>query len=269
MMKRMHRKKLSLAVAQALGAGIIVGLTAPSAYAQVPSAQPPGTQQAPIERIEKFNVTGSRIPAPNLESTSPITQITAQDIKFESPVSTENLLNNMPQVFADQGNMLSNGATGTATVNLRGLGAARTLVLVNGRPLPPGTPTQGGYAADLNQIPLQLIQRVEILTGGASAVYGSDAIAGVVNFIMNDHFEGVQFDINHSFYNHQQHSSIKDVVAAREATNPAQFHVPGDVSSDGEAEDYSVILGGNFANGKGTAFSARARTRTLPAGSGL
>ena len=253
MMKRMHRKKLSLAVAQALGAGIIVGLTAPSAYAQVPSAQPPGTQQAPIERIEKFNVTGSRIPAPNLESTSPITQITAQDIKFESPVSTENLLNNMPQVFADQGNMLSNGATGTATVNLRGLGAARTLVLVNGRPLPPGTPTQGGYAADLNQIPLQLIQRVEILTGGASAVYGSDAIAGVVNFIMNDHFEGVQFDINHSFYNHQQHSSIKDVVAAREATNPAQFHVPGDVSSDGEAEDYSVILGGNFANGKSNA----------------
>ncbi|TMH50531.1 MAG: hypothetical protein E6H60_08510, partial [Betaproteobacteria bacterium] len=99
-MKRMHRKKLSLAVAQALGAGIIVGLTAPSAYAQVPSAQPPGTQQAPIERIEKFNVTGSRIPAPNLESTSPITQITAQDIKFEAPVSTENLLNNMPQVFA-------------------------------------------------------------------------------------------------------------------------------------------------------------------------
>ena len=252
-MKRMHRKKLSLAVAQALGAGIIVGLTAPSAYAQVPSAQPPGTQQAPVERIEKFNVTGSRIPAPNLESTSPITQITAQDIKFEAPVSTENLLNNMPQVFADQGNMLSNGATGTATVNLRGLGAARTLVLVNGRPLPPGTPTQGGYAADLNQIPLQLIQRVEILTGGASAVYGSDAIAGVVNFIMNDHFEGVQFEINHSFYNHDQRNSVKDIVAKRQATNPAQFHVPGDVSSDGEADDYSVIMGGNFANGKGNA----------------
>src|SRR2546425_2116852 len=227
MMKRMHRKKLSLAVAQALSAGILVGLSAPSVFAQV---APP-----PAERIEKLTVTGSRLPvSPNLESTSPISIITPADIAFEHPVSIENLLNNMPQVFADQGNMLSNGATGTATVNLRGLGAARTLVLVNGRPLPPGTPTQGGYAADLNQIPLQLIQRVEILTGGASAVYGSDAIAGVVNFIMNDHFEGVQFEINHSFYNHQQHNSVKDIVAAREATNPAQFKVPGDVSSDGE-----------------------------------
>ena len=253
MMKRMHRKKLSLAVAQALGAGIIVGLTAPSAYAQVPAAQAPGTQQAPIERIEKFNVTGSRIPAPNLESTSPITQITAQDIKFEHPVSTENLLNNMPQVLADQGNMLSNGATGAANIDLRGLGSNRTLVLVNGRRLPPGTPQLGGYPADINQIPTQLIQRVEILTGGASAVYGSDAIAGVVNFIMNDRFEGVQFDIGHSFYNHEQHNSVKDLVAAREATNPAQFHVPGNVDSDGEVEDYSAIIGGNFANGKGNA----------------
>jgi iron complex outermembrane receptor protein len=253
MMKRMHRKKLSLAVAQALGAGIIVGLTAPSAYAQVPAAQPPGTQQAPVERIEKFNVTGSRIPAPNLESTSPITQITAQDIKFEGPVSVENLLNNMPQVIADQGNFVGNGSTGTATVNLRGLGSARTLVLVNGRPLPPGTPAPGGYGADLNEIPSALIQRVEILTGGASAVYGSDAIAGVVNFIMNDRFEGVQFDVSHSFYNHHQHSPIKDLVAAKQAVAPTQFKVPGDVDSDGEVEDYSLILGGNFANNKGNA----------------
>jgi iron complex outermembrane receptor protein len=244
MMKRMHRKKLSLAVAQALGAGIIVGLTAPSAYAQQP---------APVERIEKFNVTGSRIPQANLESTSPITQITAQDIRFEGPVSVENLLNNMPQVIADQGNFVGNGSTGTATVNLRGLGSARTLVLVNGRPLPPGTPAPGGYAADLNEIPSQLIQRVEILTGGASAVYGSDAISGVVNFIMNDRFEGVQVDVSHSFYNHHQHNSVKSAVADSAAANPSQFQVPGDVDSDGEVEDYSLLLGGNFANNKGNA----------------
>ena len=128
MMKKMHRKKLSLAVAQALSAGIFVGLAAPSAYAQ----------PAPVEKIEKFNVTGSRIPQANLESTSPITQITAQDIKFEQPVSVENLLNSMPQFVADQGNNVGNGSTGTATANLRGLGASRTLVLINGRPLPPG-----------------------------------------------------------------------------------------------------------------------------------
>jgi iron complex outermembrane receptor protein len=252
-MKRMHRKKLSLAVAQVLSAGIIVGLAAPAAYAQVPAAQPPGQQPAPVEKIEKFNVTGSRIPAPNLESTSPITQITAQDIKFVQPISVENLLNIMPQVVADQGNMVSNGSTGTANVNLRGLGSARTLVLVNGRPLPPGTPANGGYGADLNEIPLPLIQRVEILTGGASAVYGSDAIAGVVNFIMNDRFEGVQIDVGHSFNNHRQSSPIKDLVAAKEATSPTQFHVPGNVDSDGEQESYSLTLGGNFANNKGNA----------------
>ena len=244
-MKRMHRKKLSLAVAQVLGAGIFVGLAAPSAYAQQP---PPSA-----EKIEKVTVTGTRIPSANLESTSPITTITATDIKLSAPISVESLLNIMPQVIADQGNMVSNGSTGTANVNLRGLGTSRTLVLVNGRPLPPGTPANGGYGADLNEIPLPLIQRVEILTGGASAVYGSDAIAGVVNFIMNDRFEGVQFDVTHSGFNHRQHSPIKDLVAAKEAVSPGQFHVPGNVDSDGEADAYSLTLGGNFAGGKGNA----------------
>ncbi|HEV3238883.1 MAG TPA: TonB-dependent receptor [Casimicrobiaceae bacterium] len=240
-MKRMHRKKLSLAVGQVLSAGVIVGLAVPLAY---------GQQPAP-EKIEKLEITGSRIPSPNLESTSPVTVINARDIAFEHPVSVENLLNNLPQVFADMGNMLSNGATGTAVVDLRGLGSNRTLVLVNGRRLPAGSPLE--YAADLNQIALPLIQRVEILTGGASAVYGSDAIAGVVNFIMNDHFQGVQLDAGYSFYNHSQHNSLASVVAARAATNPAQFKVPGDVDSDGEVSNYDVTIGGDFANGKGNA----------------
>ncbi|TMG79973.1 MAG: TonB-dependent receptor, partial [Betaproteobacteria bacterium] len=160
MMKRMHRKKLSLAVAQALSAGIFVGLAAPSAYAQ------PATP--PAERMEKVTVTGTRIPSPNLESTSPISIITPQDIKFEHPVSIENLINGMPQVAANQGNMLSNAASGTAAVDLRGLGAARTLVLINGRRLPAGSPDF--FPTDINGIPLPLIQRVDIYTGGASAV---------------------------------------------------------------------------------------------------
>ncbi|HUH95043.1 MAG TPA: TonB-dependent receptor plug domain-containing protein, partial [Casimicrobiaceae bacterium] len=237
-MNRMHRKKLSLAVAQTLGAGILVGLAAPAALGQ--------------QYQEKITVTGTRIPSPNLESTSPISIITPIDIKLTAPLSTENLLNIMPQVTPDLGNAVANGSTGTATVNLRGLGAARTLVLVNGRPLPPGTPANGGYAADLNEIPVQLIQRVEILTGGASAVYGSDAIAGVVNFIMNDRFEGVQFDYTHSFYQHDQHSdTIAALVAESAATNPSQFHVPGNIGSDGELNQYALTLGGNFADGKG------------------
>ncbi|MEL1234223.1 MAG: TonB-dependent receptor plug domain-containing protein, partial [Candidatus Neomarinimicrobiota bacterium] len=77
----------------------------------------------------------------------------------------------------------SNGATGAATVNLRNLGCGRTLVLLNGRRMPPGT-TAGGNCADLNTIPTLLLDRVEVLTGGASSIYGSDAVAGVVNFIL-------------------------------------------------------------------------------------
>src|SRR5256885_8495389 len=88
--------------------------------------------------------------------------------------------------------MSSNGATGTANVNLRNLGPTRNLVLLNGRRLPPGSPRSGSdsYAADLNQIPAPLIQRVELLTGGASAVYGSESLSGRADFIINDPLEG-------------------------------------------------------------------------------
>ena len=112
----------------------------------------------------------------------------------------EDLVNQLPQAFAAQNATVANGSTGTATVNLRGLGSARTLVLVDGRRLPYGGVTNS--AADLNQIPTALVERVEVLTGGASAVYGSDAIAGVVNFIMKKDFEGVQLDGQYSLYQH-------------------------------------------------------------------
>jgi iron complex outermembrane recepter protein len=245
----MKMKQLSLAVVQAIAFGVGAGVAA-SAVAQTTPAAPAA---AASEKIEKIEVTGSRIPSANLESTSPITTIDAAAIKVDGIRSVENLLNNLPQVFADQGGNVSNGATGTATVNLRGLGPTRTLVLVNGRRLPAGSPRE--FAADLNQIPAPLIKRVEILTGGASAIYGSDAVAGVVNFIMNDKFEGAQFEANQSFYNHQQHdrSGLSEVIRGRSATNPTSFQVPGDKSSDGKIFDMSMLLGGNFANGKGNA----------------
>jgi outer membrane receptor protein involved in Fe transport len=205
------------------------------------------------QKVEKVEVTGSRIQAPELEGASPVAVIRAEDIKLEGVRNVENLLNNMPQVISEYGSSDSNGATGTATVNLRNLGSDRTLVLVNGRRLPPGSPFI--WAADVNQIPTALIKRVDILTGGASAVYGSDAIAGVVNFIMNDNFQGVQGEVNYSFYNHQQGNpkGIADIVASRAATNPAQFRVPEDAKADGETIDVSLIIGGNFDNGKGNA----------------
>ncbi len=227
----------------------VAGALAASMFGPVFAQQAPAAAQ----KVDRIEVTGTRIPSANLESSSPITTIDAAAIKVDGLRSVENLLNNLPQVFAAQGSNISNGATGTATVNLRGLGASRTLVLVNGRRLPPGSPRT--FAADLNQVPAPLIKRVEILTGGAGAVYGSDAVAGVVNFIMNDKFEGVQVEFNHSFYNHQQNddTGAGAMVRARSITNTAQFKMPGNKSADGKINDLNVLMGGNFANGKGNA----------------
>jgi iron complex outermembrane receptor protein len=213
-----------------------------TAYAQ---DTPPTPASAP-EGMQRVEVTGSRIPSANLESTSPVSVVTAKEIRMDGVRSVENLLNNLPQVFADQGGTISNGSTGTATVNLRNFGADRTLVLVNGRRLPAGSPRN--TAADLNQIPAPLIKRVEVLTGGAGAIYGSDAVAGVVNFIMNDTFQGVQIEANHSFYNHQQNGG-----PAADAANRRNYPVPDDAGADGKISDASLLLGGNFADGKGNA----------------
>jgi iron complex outermembrane recepter protein len=214
-------------------------------------------QQAEVQKGERIEITGTRIPSPNLESASPVAVISAQDIKFEGVTRVEDMLNSLPQVFADYGANLSNGATGTATVNLRNLGATRTLVLMNGKRLPIGDPQPftAGYPPDINQVPAPLIQRIEVLTGGASAVYGSDAVAGVVNFIMRDNFEGVQGDVNYSWYQHGQHggTTLSEDLRNRSKTNPAQFNYPDDMGSGGESTEASLLLGGNFAGGKGNA----------------
>lgn len=171
-----------------------------------PQPQPPG-QQAPII------ITGSRIPRRNLTAVSPVTVVTGQDYKLEGAVLTEDVINQLPQVKPDQGVFISNGATGTSTVDLRDLGAARTLVLINGRRLLPGDPSYP--AADINIIPAALIQRVEVLTGGASSVYGSDAVSGVVNFILDTHLDGLRLDAQESFYQHDnRNASIRPLLSA-------------------------------------------------------
>lgn len=195
----------------------------------------------------RVEVTGSRIKTVQTESASPVITLNAEAIKVEGVRNVESLLNNLPQVFADYGASVSNGASGTATTNLRNLGPDRTLVLINGRRMPAGSPRLA--APDLNQIPVSLVKRVDVLTGGASAVYGSDAVAGVINFVLDDSFQGFQIEANHSFYNHQQNDS-KGVQAALKRRN---FAIPGDKSADGEVTDVSVTFGGNFANGKGNA----------------
>jgi iron complex outermembrane recepter protein len=249
----MSNKQQSPVAVFAKKPSIVATQVALAVMAQVAYAQQP-VQTA--ERVERVEITGTRLPQLSTEGPSPVTVMDAQEIRMDGLSKTEDLLNNLPQVYASQGSNASNGATGTANVNLRNLGPTRNLVLMNGRRLPAGSPRSGGSsaAADLNQIPAPLIQRVELLTGGASAVYGSDAITGVVNFIMNDRFEGVQVDLNWSGYNHEQHSTdLQNLVSRRAATNPSQFQVPGDVGADGQVRGASIIMGRNFADNKGNA----------------
>jgi iron complex outermembrane recepter protein len=194
-------------------------------------------------------VTGSRIPQPALEAATPVTSVTNAEIQQTGITRIEDLMNTLPQVMGQYGAGVSNGATGEATVSLRGLGANRTMVLVNGRRLMPGDPTQNGNEApDLNQIPTALVERVDVLTGGASATYGADAVAGVVNFVMNDHFEGVRITGNLSAYQHNNHDTfMQGLVTSAGFVNP-----PSNVT-DGRSVDFSVITGSNFADGKGNA----------------
>lgn len=239
---------VATAVRRALVIGVIAGASSPAFAQQAPA----DTEGAVLESIV---VTGSRIRQPNLESTSPVTQVTAADITTQGVTRVEDLINQLPQAFAAQNATVANGATGTATVDLRGLGSARTLVLVDGRRMPYGGVTNS--AADLNQIPSQLIERVEILTGGASAIYGSDAIAGVVNFITKKNFEGVEIEAGYNFYQHKNSfdgpgaTKLRQVIANRSATNPAQFQLPDDSVTDGFGRQASILIGVNTPDGRG------------------
>ena len=146
---------------------------------------------APIEEIV---VTGSRIVRPDFESASPVVTIPAARFQDTGSVNVEQTLNSMPQFVGSWGSTSNNpGQNGQAQLSLRGLNNTATLVLLDGRRL---VPASGNGVVDVNVIPPSLIDRVEVLTGGASAVYGSDALAGVVNFHLKDHFDGLQFDGN-------------------------------------------------------------------------
>jgi outer membrane receptor protein involved in Fe transport len=138
--------------------------------------------------LEEVIVTGTRIARRDLNTPSPLTTVGEEFIEFTNQPTLEDTLNLMPQVFPSFGRASNNPGNGTAEVNLRGFGAGRTLVLLNGRRV---APSDTGNAVDLNNIPRFLIERVEIITGGTSAVYGSDAIAGVVNFITRSDFTGL------------------------------------------------------------------------------
>lgn len=164
-----------------VSAFMLVSLLGGAAQAQAQNATAPKSDETIV-------VTGSRIPHPDIESNSPVSVVSAETIKLAATNETDRILNTLPQVAGSAG-AGTNLGSGSATVNLRNLGAVRTLVMINGRRVVGSTPDG---VVDINMIPPALLARVDVLTGGASAVYGSDAMAGVVNFVLRDDFTGVQ-----------------------------------------------------------------------------
>ena len=172
--------------------------------------------------VEVIAITGSRIRAPGVESSSPIFSLGEEEItKLQTP-EFERILRSLPSTIPADGSNVNNGTEGAATINLRGLGAERNLVLLNGKRM---VPFNFNGEVDTATIPTALIDRIDVVTGGASAVYGSDAIAGAVNVILKNNFEGVAIDMNHNETS----------------------------EGDGDQDNMSVTVGANFDEDRGNA----------------
>lgn len=201
-----------------LRAGAAPAILGVSLLANVATAQE--VPQAAVDEGETIIVTGSRIARPDLEQASPISVVKAEEFTYRGATNVENVLNSMPQVTGSTSGADNNPGGGVATVNLRNLGTSRTLVLVDGRRYVSFDTTQ---VVDLNTIPSALIERVDVVTGGRSAVYGSDAIAGVVNFVLKQDFEGIELNSTYG---------ITD-------------------QGDGQYWDVNGTIGANFSDGRG------------------
>ncbi|GAA0324136.1 TonB-dependent receptor [Sphingomonas oligophenolica] len=196
---------------------------AQTAPASVADAAAPDDAKADKDEVV---VTGSRIARPNDNSTVPVTTVTAAEIQQTARVSVGDVLNDLPALrstFSQANSTRFLGTSGLNLLDLRGLGTQRTLVLVNGRRHVGADILNNAVSPDVNTFPTDLIERVDVVTGGDSAVYGSDALAGVVNFVLKDHFQGLQ------------------------------LHAQGGISQYGDAGSYyaSVLAGKNFAGGRG------------------
>ncbi|HEY2676224.1 MAG TPA: TonB-dependent receptor [Steroidobacteraceae bacterium] len=252
---------------QPLPAGKAVGSDSRAQQAITPTSKRiliaqavPGSGQVSVESagsqsLQEVIVTGSRIAAPNEVSTSPIVVVSAKSIQVSGKTDIADILSQLPQIFInDLGQDLSNGtsglssAGGIATADLRGLGPGRTLVLVDGRRLGVGSPNTAiaQPAPDLDQIPAGLVDRVEVVTGGASAAYGSDAIAGVINFIMKRNFEGFQVDGHFSEYWHDNDDTFMQNLVRKSGYTP-----PAGMIHDGDNRAFDMLMGSNFADGRG------------------
>lgn len=202
--------KLSKAIAVGILMMSAPGLTAYAQDEQIDNSE---------DQVERISVLGSRIKKETFESASPITIITAETLKDTGFSNLEEALSDLPQLAV--GNNLGNSSDGTTSGNLRGAGVNRTLTLINGKRIVASSIS--GSAVDLSNIPIGMVEQVEILTGGASAVYGSDALAGVINIQLKKDYEG--FKVSAS-------TSIPEKGGA-------------------EAQQFSLSMGGSFADGRG------------------
>jgi len=224
-----------------MGATALVGVLASypaGAFAKATTAPTIADEAAPVtlqdadtkadddKPEQEILVTGSRISRPNLESNVPITSVTKEYLENTASVSIGDTLNNLPALRSTFSQANSTRFLGTAGLNLldlRGLGTQRTLVLVNGRRHVGSDILNNAVSPDVNTFPIDLVERVDQVTGGNSAVYGSDAIAGVVNFVLKDHYQGLE---------------VKAQGATTEYADASSYSV-------------SLLAGKNFAEGRG------------------
>lgn len=179
-----------------LGTSMMAGaaLLAASALMVSPAMAQDAAQDEETE-LDVIVVTGSRIQSPGLVSASPIQTLGAEEISLQQTAEVEQIIRDLPIAQPGDGDAVNNGTAGVSTVNLRGLGANRNLILIDGKRV---TPYNIDGIVDVSGIPTAFLERIDIITGGASAVYGSDAISGALNFILKNDFEGVEFSSGHS-----------------------------------------------------------------------
>lgn len=180
---------------------------------------------------DEIIVTGTRIIRPNLTSAAPVGSVTMEEIRAQAPLNVEEVLNRLPQIAPDAQQNYQD-SDGRQRVKLRSLGFERTLVLVDGKRLG----TQNGQ--DTGIIPASLLKRIDVLSGGASSVYGSDAVAGVVNFILRKDFTGLRLDSNYNFYNHMNRDTVVSPVA-----RASGFRSPKGLANDGGRADITLTAG--------------------------
>ncbi|MBW6528635.1 TonB-dependent receptor plug domain-containing protein [Sphingomonas sp. RHCKR7] len=183
-------------------------------------------------------VTGTRIVRPNNRSAAPIVTATAADIAAQGATTIEEVVNRLPQVQVNSEQNFSD-SEGRQRIKLRSLGYERTLMLIDGLRI--GLPN----TVDVGIIPTALVERIDLLTGGASSVYGSDAVSGVVNFVLKKNFTGVRIDGNYSFFNHDNRSSAITAAAER-----AGFNAVDGMSNDGGRADVSLAAGADLFDGR-------------------